>query len=496
MCRTLIVIVAAMPLFAPGFVSAVATTAVAAAPPAAATPSATVTDIVTQTTASEDLQRAALSRLEQAERWRDLAQRVTVLEADLDALALGATPKAESVDPIDLDRRLRALHRAATAVVDDLAFIARRLEHDGNALESDARNWQESLSFLENQLVPAPVLERARSIGAKVQRTHARVREYRDNVLLPLDSALVLQTRIDDARALVAAQQEGVRSQRMLLEQSGLWQFRAAHAGLELVAAELRATWRVLQDYLLREGAGLAGLFFGVFLLTAWLFNRRSGEDVGSLQRAYGRPIAASLLIALMSLWWLAPDPPVLFYEALLVLAPIPAAIVAQRAFPAPIPLTLYGLGLATMLLPLRGAIEASAIAGRVLLLLQAMSLAVPVAIDLRYGRLQQALPRANPGIVRAAALFVIAASVVTVLNVIFGFTGPTRSVRAGMGVVLGFALVFGTTAVALYGAALALLSTPIGRWSRSARNADPALLRAVRLALTALAVGGVILTN
>ena len=68
----------------------------------------------------------------------------------------------------------------------------------------------------------------------------------------------------------------------------------------------------------------------GVLALTVWLFTRRSEEgSARSAQRAYGRPIVASLLIALMALWWLAPKPPVLFYEALLILVPIPAATLA-----------------------------------------------------------------------------------------------------------------------------------------------------------------------
>ena len=53
MCWTLTVILAAMALFAPRFVSVVATTAVAAARPAAAAPATTVTDIITHSAASE-----------------------------------------------------------------------------------------------------------------------------------------------------------------------------------------------------------------------------------------------------------------------------------------------------------------------------------------------------------------------------------------------------------------------------------------------------------
>jgi small-conductance mechanosensitive channel len=90
-------------------------------------------------------------------------------------------------------------------------------------------------------------------------------------------------------------------------------------------------------------------------------------------------------------------------------------------------------------------------------------------------------------------ALGVIAASAVTAVQVFTGFSGPTRSLRAGAGSVIGFGLVFGATAFAVYGAVLALLGTPVLRWLRSARSADPALLRAVRLVLGIAAFAGVV---
>ena len=92
----------------------------------------------------------------------------------------------------------------------------------------------------------------------------------------------------------------------------------------------------------------------------------------------------------------------------------------------------------------------------------------------------------------RLLALIVIAASAATALHVFIGFSGPARSLRAGAGSVLGYGLVFGATALALYGLALALLSRPPLCWLRSARAADPALLRALRLALGVAAIGGV----
>jgi small-conductance mechanosensitive channel len=97
---------------------------------------------------------------------------------------------------------------------------------------------------------------------------------------------------------------------------------------------------------------------------------------------------------------------------------------------------------------------------------------------------------------VRVLAVIVIGLAAVTVVHVFLGFTGPGRMLRAGTGSVLGFGLIFGATALALYGAVLALFATPLLRWLRSVRDSDPALLRAVRVVLGLLAVLGVALTT
>jgi len=488
------IVLAATVLFAPGVVGAEATTATNL--PVAATPSTTVTDTVTHAIASEDLERATLARLEQEEQWQELGKRATALEAEFESLAANPAANAELIDVITLGRRLRVLRGDVSTIVDELGSITAQLEHDRVALDSDARKWRERLPLLEGERAPSQIVERARSAEAKLQDTSARVREAQDNALLALDRAVALLARIDDARARAAAQEGRIRAQRLQLEQSSLRQLVAVPAQLDLVATEVRTAWRLLASYFARDGSYLAGLFIGVLALTGWLFIRGAKLGAGSAQHAYGRPVAASLLIALMALWWLAPEPPTLFYEALLLLLPIPAAMVARSASAAPISLTLYGVAIATMLIPLRGVFEASAIANRSLLLLQAISIAVPVAIDLRHGRLQGAFRWANPGVVRAAAVLVLVAAAVTVFHVIFGFTGLGRTLRAGMGSILGFGLVFAASAVALYGATLALLATPALGWIRSAHNADPVLLRAVRTVLGAFAIGGVVIVT
>jgi small-conductance mechanosensitive channel len=479
-----------------GFGGALAQTIAPEGPASAPAPAASallnVADTVAQIAASTELQRAALARIEQVQPWHELAQRTTALQADFDRLELDRADRAELVELLGLEHRAWALEGSASAIVDKLASILRSLERDRSALETEAGLWQERRSFLREYQVPEAVLDRARGVEAGLQAAGDRVRKVRDSALLDLVNALTLQARTVEAGARIGARLEQVRAHRMELETASLWRLDRSPAQFGLVAVELGKAARTLREYLAEHGGRLAAAFFGLLGLSWWLFTRRPGQDLGPAQHAYGRPVAAATLVALMlSVWW-APAAPMAFYMLLLLLTPLPAAMLARRSFAAAIPLSLYGLAFATVLLALRNAVEASPIADRALLLLQTLSLGVPVAIDLQRGRLQQALVRFSPGTVRLVALIVIAASAATVLQVFIGFSGPTRSLRAGAGSVMGYGLVFGATALALYGLTLALLARPPLCWLHSARAADPALLRALRLALGVAALGGV----
>ena len=468
----------------------------APAPAPAASASLSVADTVAQIAASVELQRAALARIERVQPWHELAQRTTALQADFDRLELNRADQAELVELLGLEHRAWALKGSASAIVDQLASILRSLERDRSALEVEGRLWKERRSFLRERQVPEAVVDRARGVEASLQATGDRVQEVRDSALLDLVNAFTLQARTVQASARISARLEQVRAHRMELETASLWRLDRSPSQFGLVAVELGKAARTLREYLTEHGGRLAAGFFGILALGWWLFTRRPEQDLGPAQHAYGRPVAAATLVALMlSVWW-APAPPIVFYMLLLLLTPIPAAMLARRSFATAIPLSLYGLAFATVLLALRNAVEASPIADRALLLLQTLSLGVPVAIDLHRGRLQQAFVRFSPGTVRLVALIVITVSAATVLHVFIGFSGPARSLRAGAGSVMGYGLVFGATALALYGVALALLAKPPLRWLRSARAADPALLRALRLALGVAAIGGVVIVT
>ncbi len=108
MSRTLMMILAATLVFTPGVVSA--ETSTDAPHPAVSANPTSVADTVTQAIASEDLQRAALARLEQAGQWKGLSERVAALEAEFDALTAGAMTHELALAPgsylvgVDCDR--------------------------------------------------------------------------------------------------------------------------------------------------------------------------------------------------------------------------------------------------------------------------------------------------------------------------------------------------------------------------------------------------------
>jgi small-conductance mechanosensitive channel len=471
----------------------------APAPAAAPAPAPqSLTDTVTLIGAAEETQRSVSAGLEQAQQWRDLDRGTGALASRFEevaaAVARVAAAHATPTQLTEIDFRLRDLQSAAAGVVARLAAIVRRLEGDERTLESHVRAWQERLARAQERQVPEPILERARSIEAALRASRAKVLEMRDQVLLALDRAVRLQGRIDGARAAVRGDQARARADRMRLEESPLWRLGDGATEFEPLGAELRSAERLLRDYFARHGARLAALFLGVLLAAYWLLSRGGVRAGAFASSARDRPVSASLLIAVTLLWWLAPEPPVYFYAALLMLLPIPAAFVAQRWLAAPAPLSLWGIALAATLFPLRNALDASILVERAIISLQALLIGVPLAIDLRAGRLFAALPRVSPHIVRTVALLLIVVSALTVVSALFGFTGPARWLRSAMGGVLGSALVFGATAVALYGVVLALFSTPLGRWFNSARNADPNLLKAVRFVLGALTLAGIVL--
>ena len=153
-----------------------------------------------------------------------------------------------------LARQLRVLHRDVRPSSTISHSSSGSLEHDGNALDADARKWQERLSFLENRRVPAPLLERARSIEAEAaSRECSRPRIPRRRAARARPCAGVCwRASTTRAHSLRRRRSASVRKGRSWNDLP-CGRLGAAPAQIELVAAELRAAWRLLRSYVARE---------------------------------------------------------------------------------------------------------------------------------------------------------------------------------------------------------------------------------------------------
>ena len=177
--------------------------------------------------------------------WRDLAQRVTALEADLDALDASATAKAELIDAdrrsivscgcciarFGHRRRPRA-HRPAARARRQRARVGRPEMAGASVVSGEAAAFPRRSSSVRDRSrrsCNARVLASGNTATTRCSRSTARWRCRRAST-----------TRARSSRRSRSASARN----RTQLEQSPLWQLGAAPAQFELVAAELRAAWR------------------------------------------------------------------------------------------------------------------------------------------------------------------------------------------------------------------------------------------------------------
>jgi len=448
-----------------------------------------ISEIVGQIASSETLQRIALERLPLQRQWQDLTRRIDDIEAAFARELPSDAGDLEATNLVGLSHDAWRLAEQASRVVSELTGLVARLERERSALEQAAGRWAEDFPVLREGRVPEGVVEGAQQMQRQVLVAADRVRTARDEGLLALVRAQALKTRIDAATARLASSMERLMSQRSQSEALPIWQLAALPGEPAASLPNLVVGAAQLRDYVVREGRRLGLLVVIVFGLCWWLFTRPAGPDAGASRMAYGSPGVASLLITMVALWWLSPDPPVLFYNLLLILLPLPVVALVRRAVGAPVPITLYGVAVATVLMGLRrNVVDWSALSERVMLLSQIGCVAIPLALDLRAGRLSKAFARWRAPSVRAAAMILLVVAILSALHAVFGLVGPSRALRVGLAGVLAFGLIFGTAATVIYGVLQALLSTPLLGWLHSARNADPALLRALRVILFVLA--------
>ena len=451
-------------------------------------------DAVAQTIVSEVLEHAALARLDKEQEWKGLVKQLDVLESDLDVLIEKTKVKDGSISPQFLDHQIVDIQRRIAEIITRLEVSAQQIEADSAAINEDAQNWDKHIKLFQNQDLPDSIIKSAQSIEQRLLATGQLLHTARNKVLLILSRAFALQERSSAAYQVISKQLLDIHLHYLDLEKKPIWELSESPAGG--IQKELLSAWNLLATYVAQRGVVLGEFSVLILLLSLWLFKANPKKEVPRVERAYGLYFSASFLILLMALGWLAPSPPALFYETLVLLAPIPAARLLNRALPIQIPYTLYGIAVSTILISIRHFVEDGNVIDRTLLLLQTLCIGLAFGVDLKLGLLQKAFPKFSDGLIKLWSTLIVMASIFTALGAVIGFKGPLSIFRIDIGGILGIAMVYCATAMSFYGWVLALLETPVLNWLNCARNKDPVLLRAIRMALIALTISGVLMVS
>ena len=274
-----------------------------------------------------------------------------------------------------------------------------------------------------------------------------------------------------------------------------LWRIDTQGATIARASEIARAEASQIADFLVAHSVRLAAIAVAAFALALMLVvaaRKRLAKAEESLERETPRlfeaPVTAAIMLALLMLAWLGPAAPASYYEVLLSLMLIPAALLARALFARQASLSLFMLTAAMVSLGLVGPIvDPLPLQGRLLLIAQCIAVGAGLIVDVRRGTLMAAV-RWSPVTTRRVALIAIVLLMLAVLAAVAGYTGPARVLRNAVLGAGGLALLVVVATQLLYELVAALSETRLAQRLRIVRN-DPAAVR--RASLTALHVVG-----
>ncbi|HUL65359.1 MAG TPA: mechanosensitive ion channel domain-containing protein [Burkholderiaceae bacterium] len=492
---------AAEPLLAPagaGESPARASAAGVAAPAQGATPPS-LAEIVTALEALDATEGDIGKRLADAARLD--AQR-TEIDDEETALASVRHPGADASLGLvelfaltDLTAMLGASDRRLTTTIETLSAKTKAFDADLDRLaayDADAARW---LQAARARNAPPALIVRIADVPARNERLAHDLREKRDRALELLSRAIRLSARASGLRSQVSDRRLQLEAQMRGARTEPLWRLDTHGVTIARASQIARAEVSHVTDFLVAHSARLATIAVAAFALAVMLVVAArkqfvTGEESfeGETPRLFGAPVTAAIMLALLTLAWLGPAAPAYYYQVLLSLMLIPAALLARALFARQGSLSLLMLIAAMVSLGVVGPIvDPLPLQGRLLLIAQCIAVGAGLSVDLRRGALTGAV-RWSPVTTRRVALTAIVLLIVAVLAAVAGYAGPARVLRNAVLGAAGLGLLIVVATQLLYELVAALSETRVAQRLRIVRH-DPAAVR--RVALTALRVAG-----
>jgi small-conductance mechanosensitive channel len=204
--------------------------------------------------------------------------------------------------------------------------------------------------------VPGYLIERVGAVRSALGAAQARVSSQREATLQLQDRVAREVTRCEEALALLGQARRRATSDLFGRESTPIWspvmRSRALSEVPGVIGASFDAEFRLLRRFVADEADRIAlhgGLIVGLVALFWWVRRRArewrtQGRPAGSLADLFEQPVAAALVLGLLSGFWIYSDEP----RGALVLVEIgtlvPAVVVLRRLLPPAVRPGLYAL--------------------------------------------------------------------------------------------------------------------------------------------------------
>jgi potassium-dependent mechanosensitive channel len=459
------------------------TGAAAAATPAIPPPPAAiaVADIPVEAEQFEALRREITANLTPGTDLADIDVRLSRAEQRVARLlerpALSSADEIQLVELQDMDLDLRDLDSLGSKLEATLTDRARALEADLKHLADSERRWNATVPEVAAQEAPPPIQLRVSQVVSSFDPLRAELKRRRDEALTQLDRVTRVRSSLETARAEMAERRRSAQRRLFGSSEGPIWRMALAGRQVGQAARErLARDMRRLRIFLAESGKAVGGRFLlGVLIgLALMLLLRGAAKECAKVApharapvRVIERPLAAAVLGALVFMGWTrsAVAAPVLYKDAIWMLAIVSTALLLTRLLGPGVRRTLWILTAASCLYPLRHLFEQDPLLDRLILILQCGAVGATLAVDLRRGSWTPVFVKRWERAVTYVLWASVALLTLALVLVVVGYVEPARLLRTGL---IG-SLCVGLISLGVYSLLYGFLSTLLA--TRAARS-------------------------
>ncbi|HXJ83864.1 MAG TPA: mechanosensitive ion channel domain-containing protein, partial [Candidatus Methylomirabilis sp.] len=231
----------------------------------------------------------------------------------------GEKPSGSTLDA--LTALWRATRVELTASVDLLTRRATDLEGVMDRLTTLRATWTQTRTEARTSRAPAPVIERIDGVLAAIDASATRLQKERIATLVLQDRVVQEVARCETVLARIAELRHGLSEQVFVQDTPPLWRVEEVRQGLaelptglrDVVRHDIAQIGKTLREQRWRIPIQIA-LFIGLLLLMAAARRRARGWAAQGRPapglRVFERPVAAALVVTLLSSTWIYSPPP------------------------------------------------------------------------------------------------------------------------------------------------------------------------------------------